>query len=53
MKSVKTIVNIIGIVVKYSAIVLAVVKGLQVMYDELQKINTDEKIVKDDNITIQ
>jgi hypothetical protein len=52
MKSVKTIVNIIGIVVKYSAIVLAVVKGLQVMYDELQKINTDEKIVKDDNITI-
>ena len=52
MKSVKTIVNIIGIVVKYSAIVLAVVKGLQVMYDELQKINTDEKNIKDDNITI-
>ena len=53
MKSVKSIVNIVGIVVKYSAIIIAIFKGLQVMYEELQKINIDEKPLKDDNITIQ
>lgn len=41
MKSVKTIINVVGIIVKYSAIVIAIVKGLQVMYEELQKIGTD------------
>ena len=46
MKSVKSIINVIGIVVKYSAIVMAVIKGLQVMYDELQAIKTDEKTLE-------
>lgn len=43
MKALKSIVNVIGLVVKYSAIVMAVVKGLQVMYDELKEIKIEEK----------
>ena len=43
MKGIKSIVNIIGLIVKYSAIVMAVVKGLQVMYDELKDLKFDEK----------
>jgi hypothetical protein len=52
MKSVKSIVNIVGIVVKYSAIIIAIFKGLQVMYDELQKINTNDINNDDDSTTI-
>lgn len=43
MKAIKSIVNVIGLVVKYSAIVMAIVKGLQVMYDELKDLKLDEK----------
>lgn len=43
MKGVKSIINVVGLVVKYGAIVMAVVKGLQVMYEELQNIKIEEK----------
>lgn len=43
MKAIKSIVNVIGLIVKYSAIVMAIVKGLQVMYDELKDLKLDEK----------
>jgi hypothetical protein len=45
MKQIKSIVSIIGIVVKYGAVVMAIVKGLSVMYEELQniEISTDTK----------
>jgi len=46
MKAVKSIIHVVGIVVKYSAIVMAIIKGLQVMYEELKDIKTDEKEVE-------
>lgn len=43
MKNVKSIISIIGIIVKYGAIVTAVIKGIQVVYTELEKIEVDDK----------
>lgn len=42
MKKVKGIVDIIGIVVKYSAIVMAIIKGIEKAYEELKKISFDD-----------
>lgn len=39
MKSLKTILSVIGIVVKYGAVVTAILKGIQVVSDELQKLD--------------
>ena len=44
MKSLKTIVGVIGIIVKYGAIVTAILKGIQVVSDELQKLNLDNEV---------
>lgn len=42
MNKVKGIISVIGVVVKYSAVVIAIVKGIQVAYEELQKIEFDK-----------
>ncbi len=52
MKSVRSIINIVGIIVKYSAVIFAIFKGLQVMYEELQKININEFKNEDDSTII-
>jgi hypothetical protein len=47
MKQIKSIVSIIGIVVKYGAVVMAIVKGLSVMYEELQNIEISSDTKKE------
>jgi hypothetical protein len=42
MNKVKAIISVIGVVVKYSAIVMAIIKGIEVAYSELQKIEWNE-----------
>ncbi|WP_168199955.1 hypothetical protein [Flavobacterium sp. KBS0721] len=39
MKNLKGIVSIIGIIVKYGAVVTAILKGIQVVSDELGKLD--------------
>jgi hypothetical protein len=47
MNKVKAIISVIGVVVKYSAIVMAIIKGIEVAYSELQKIEwNDNELVK-------
>lgn len=48
MNKLKTIIAFIGVIVKYSAIVLAVIKGIQCTYNELQDIDF-EKSIKSEN----
>lgn len=43
MNKLKGIISIIGIIVKYSAVVMAVIKGIEVVYDELEKIDLTDK----------
>lgn len=42
MNKLKSIINVIGLVVKYSAVVMAVIKGIQVTFEELKNINFDD-----------
>lgn len=39
MKNLKGIVSIIGIIIKYGAVVTAILKGIQVVSDELGKLD--------------
>ncbi len=39
MGKLKGIVSVIGIIVKYSAVVMAVIKGIQVVSEELEKLD--------------
>lgn len=39
MNKLKGVISVIGLIVKYSAIVMAIIKGIQVVYDELQKLD--------------
>ncbi len=43
MSKLKGIISVIGIIVKYSALVMAVIKGIEVVYDELEKIDLTQK----------
>lgn len=43
MQKLKGILSIIGLVVKYSAVVMAIIKGIEVVYEELQKIDFNDK----------
>lgn len=47
MNKLKGIIQIIGVIVKYSAVVMAVIKGIEVVYDELEKIDLTDKSKKD------
>lgn len=42
MNKLKGLISVIGLVVKYSAIVMAVIKGIQVVSEELEKIDFDD-----------
>jgi hypothetical protein len=42
MQKLKGIVSVIGLVVKYSAVVMAIIKGIETVYTELQKIDWGE-----------
>ena len=46
MKSLKTILSVIGIIVKYGAVVTAILKGIQVVSDELEKLDLGKEDVK-------
>lgn len=43
MNKLKGIISIIGIIVKYSAVVMAIIKGIEVVYSELEKIDLTQK----------
>ena len=43
MGKLKGIISVIGIIVKYSAVVMAIIKGIQVVSEELEKIDFEEK----------
>jgi hypothetical protein len=44
MNKLKRIISIIGVIVKYSAVVMAVIKGIEVFFEELKKIDLTDKI---------
>lgn len=46
MKSLKTILSVIGIIVKYGAVVTAILKGIQVVSDELEKLDLGKEDTK-------
>jgi hypothetical protein len=49
MNKLKKIIDVIGLIVKYSAIVMALIRGLQFIHGELMNIDTtDEKKLNDD-----
>ncbi|WP_158614845.1 hypothetical protein [Flavobacterium sp. LB2P53] len=41
MNKLKGIIGIIGLIVKYSAVVMAIIKGIEVVSQELEKIDFD------------
>lgn len=43
MNKLNSIISIIKLVVKYSAVVVAVIKGIELISDELQKIDLTDK----------
>jgi len=43
MQKLKGIISVIGIIVKYSAVVMAIIKGIEVVYTELEKLDLSEK----------
>ncbi len=48
MNKLKGIISVIGIIVKYSAVVMAVIKGIECTYNELEKLDfSDKKSVTD------
>lgn len=42
MKNLKNIIGVIKIIVKYSAVVIAIIKGITVVCDELEKIDLSD-----------
>jgi hypothetical protein len=49
MNKLKGIISVIGIVVKYSAVVMAIIKGIEVVYTELDKLDlSDTPILRSD-----
>jgi len=42
MKNLKGIISMIGIIVKYSAVLIAIAKGVEVVYEELGKIDLSD-----------
>ena len=49
MNKLKGVIAIVGIIVKYGAVVTAIIKGIQVVSEELEKIdfNQDKQPIKD------
>lgn len=43
MNKLKNIIAIVGIIVKYGAVITAVIKGIQVVSEELEKIDFSDK----------
>lgn len=41
MNKLKSLISVISLVVKYSAVVMAIIKGIQVVSEELEKIDFD------------
>jgi len=53
MKSLKTILSVIGIIVKYGAVVTAILKGIQVVSDELEKLDLGKEEIKTSSRPLQ
>lgn len=51
MKSLGNFIKVVGVVVKYSAIAMVVIKTIQYFHDELGKLNLDKEteMKNDDN----
>ncbi|WP_269684555.1 hypothetical protein [Flavobacterium lacustre] len=49
MNKLKGVIAIVGIIVKYGAVVTAIIKGIQVVSEELEKIdfNEEKQTIKD------
>jgi hypothetical protein len=45
MNKLKGVVSVIGLIVKYSAVVMAIIKGIQVVHTELEKLDLGTKTV--------
>ena len=43
MNKLKGIISIVGLVVKYGAVIMAVIKGIEVIHSELEKIDLTSK----------
>ncbi|WP_185965302.1 hypothetical protein [Flavobacterium franklandianum] len=50
MNKLRGIISIIGVIVKYSAVVMAIIKGIEVVYSELEKIDLTTKDKSDGTI---
>ena len=44
MKNLKGIISMIGLIVKYSAVVMALIKGIETVYVELDKIDLEKNV---------
>ena len=42
MNKLKGVVSVIGVIVKYSAVVMAIIKGIEVVYKELDKLDLSD-----------
>lgn len=49
MNKLKAGIAFFGVIIKYGAFVMAVIKGLEVMYDELQKIDFVKQVKEEVN----
>ena len=43
MKNISAVVKVFGMILKYSAVLMAVVKGIEIVHQELEKIDLNEK----------
>lgn len=43
MKNLKSVIAFVGVIVKYSAIVAAIIKAIQVFHEEVEKIEIAEE----------
>ena len=49
MNKLKNIISVIKLIVKYSAVVMAVIKGIQIVSEELDKIDFSDEELKIDS----
>ncbi len=49
MKSLSSVIKIVKIVLKYGVIVTAVIKGIEVVYNEIKDLDLDEKPQSNDS----
>lgn len=43
MKNISSVIKVFGMILKYSAVLMAIVKGIEIVHAELEKIDLTEK----------